>query len=328
MISEALFEQQNKRYAVLHFFRRYGTLLALGLTILIFSIFAPRFLTLLNFFNISRQIAVLFILGVAETYALIDGEIDLSIGQVAGIAGIIAAGVQSAGAPTAAALAVALAVGLTFGIANGIFIAKVRINSLITTIGIGQIAYGITFLYTKGAPITGLRDSFISFAAGKLFGVPFPLIIILVVFLMTDFHLRKTASGRLLYAVGYNPEASVMSGLKAERIKVISFAITGLFAGLGGFIIMARMGSGQPTAGPGHLGNAIAVGFLGASVLREGEFHTFGTLVGAIFVGILVNGLTLFNVPYFYQFIATGVVLLGAVMLAAAGKREQMITNL
>jgi ribose transport system permease protein len=328
MISGELLDRDSKRYFILRFFRKYGTLIAFGFTILVFSLFAPRFLTLLNFFNISRQIAVLFILGVAETYALIDGEIDLSIGQVAGISGIMAAGAQSAGAPTIVALVVALAVGLTFGIANGIVIAKVRINSLITTIAMGQIAYGINFLYTKGAPITGLRDSFIFFAAGKVFGIPFPLFIILGVFLITDYHLRRTASGRLLYAVGYNPEASVMSGLKAERIKVISFAITGILAGFGGFVIMARMGSGQPTAGPGHLGNAIAVGFLGASVLREGEFHTFGTLIGAIFVGILVNGLTLFNVPYFYQFIATGIVLLGAVMLAAAGKREQMITNL
>jgi ribose transport system permease protein len=328
MSSKKIADPENKRYAVLRFFRKYGTLVALGLTVLIFALFAPRFVSLLNFFNISRQIAVLFILGVAETYALIDGEIDLSIGQVAGIAGIMAAGAQSAGAPTMVALAVSLVVGLIFGIANGIIIAKVRINSLITTIGIGQIAYGINFLFTKGAPITGLSDSFIFVAAGKLFGIPFPLFIIIAVLLITDFHLRRTASGRLLYAVGYNPEASVMSGLKAERIKVISFAITGLLAGFGGFVIMARLGSGQPTAGPGYLGNAIAVGFLGASVLREGEFHTFGTLVGAIFVGVLVNGLTLFNVPYFYQFIATGVVLLGAVMLAAAGKREQMITNL
>jgi len=319
---------ENKRHTVLRFFRKYGTLVALGLTVLIFALFAPRFVSLLNFFNISRQIAVLFILGVAQTYALIDGEIDLSIGHVAGVAGIMAAGAQSAGAPTMVALVVALVMGLIFGIVNGIIIAKVRINSLITTIGIGQIAYGITFLYTKGAPITGLSDSFMFFAAGRLFGIPIPLYIILAVFLITDFHLRQTASGRLLYAVGYNPEASIMSGLKAERIKIISFAITGLLAGFAGFIIMARLGSGQPTAGPGYLGNAIAVGFLGASVLREGQFHTFGTLVGAIFVGVLVNGLTLFNVPYFYQYIATGVVLLGAVMLAAAGKREQMIKNL
>ena len=119
-----------------------------------------------------------------------------------------------------------------------------------------------------------------------------------------------------------------MSGLNAERIKTLSFAITGLLSGFAGFVIMARMGSGQPTAGPGHLGNAIAVGFLGASVLREGEFHSFGTLIGAMFVGILVNGLTLFNVPYFYQYISTGLVLLFAVVLASAGKHEGVISNL
>ena len=319
---------ESKRYSTLLFFRRYGTLIALGLVVMFFSISAPRFTTIINFYNIIRQITVLFILGAGETYALIDGEIDLSIGQVAGCAGILATGMQAAGAPTLLALIIALAVGLVFGFTNGIIVARLRINSLITTIAIGQIAYGITFLYTKGVPIIGLRESFIFFAAGKIFGIPTPFFIILAVFLLSDQHLRRTASGRRLYAVGYNPEASIMSGLNAERIKILSFMITGLLSGFAGFVIMARMGSGQPTAGPGHLGNAIAVGFLGASVLREGEFHTLGTLVGAMFVGILVNGLTLFNVPYFFQYIATGVVLLFAVILASAGKRERIITNL
>ena len=318
----------DTKYGTLVFLRRYGTLIALGIVVGVFSVSAPRFTSILNFYNFIRQITVLFILGAAETYALIDGEIDLSIGQVAGISGIFAAGAQAAGAPTLVALFVALAVGLALGLCNGIIIAKLRINSLITTIAVGQLAYGITFLYTKGAPIVGLRESFIFFAAGKIAGVPIPLFIILGVFLLTNHHLRRTISGRRLYAVGYNPEAAVMSGLNAERIKVLSFSITGLLAGFGGFVIMSRMGSGQPTAGPGHLGNAIAVGFLGASVLREGEFHIFGTLVGAMFVGILVNGLTLFNVQYFYQYISTALVLLVAVALASAGKRERIITNL
>lgn len=326
LVSQSL--DGSRKYRALHFLRRYGTLIALGMVVAVFSISAPRFTSLTNFYNIIRQITVLFILGVAETYALIDGEIDLSIGQVAGIAGIMATGVQAAGASTLVALVVALIVGLGFGCINGIVVAKLRINSLITTIAIGQIAYGITFFYTRGAPIIGLRDSFIFFAAGKILGIPTPLFIILAVFILSDHHLRRTISGRRLYAVGYNPEAAVMSGLNAERIKIISFTITGLLAGFGGFVIMARMGSGQPTAGPGHLGNAIAVGFLGASVLREGEFHTFGTLIGAMFVGILINGLTLFNVPYFYQYISTGLVLLFAVILASAGKRDRVITNL
>ncbi len=320
--------RENPKYKTLVFFRRYGTLIALGIVVGVFSFSAPRFTSLVNFYNIIRQITVLFILGVAETYALIDGEIDLSIGQVAGISGILAAGAQAAGAPTIIALLIALAVGLGFGFCNGTLIARLRINSLITTIAVGQLAYGLTFLYTKGAPIIGLRESFIFFAAGKIFGLPTPLFIILAVFLLTDYHLRRTISGRRLYAVGYNPEASVMSGLNAERIKTLSFAITGLLSGFAGFVIMARMGSGQPTAGPGHLGNAIAVGFLGASVLREGEFHSFGTLIGAMFIGILVNGLTLFNVPYFYQYISTGLVLLFAVVLASAGKHEGVISNL
>jgi len=291
--------------------------------IFIFSLLESKFFSITNFFNIARQIAVLFILGVAETYALIDGEIDLSIGWVAGIAGILAVGAQAEGYSTIVAILIALIVGLFFGLCNGFIVTIMGIDSFIATLGSGQIAYGLTFLYTKGAPVIGLKQSFIKLAAGKIFSIPIPLLIILIIFLITDYHLRNTSSGRFFYAIGYNTEASLMSGLNVKKLKILSFSITGLFSGIGGVLVMARLGSGQPTAGPGYLLNAIAVAYLGASVLKEGEFHIFGTLVGAIFIGIIINGLTILNVQYYYQFIATGLILLIAVGLASIGKRKQ-----
>jgi len=301
-------------------FRKYGTLVALVALICVFSLLEPRFFSLINFFNIVRQITVLFILGVASTYALINGEVDLSIGWVAGLAGILAVGAQAEGYSTFVAIIIALIIGLVFGLINGFTFAIFGIESFIATLGVGQIANGLIYLYTKGAPIIGLRESFIYLAAGKIFGVPFPLLIVLVIFLITDYHLRNTSTGRFLYAVGYNTEASLMSGLNVKRLKILSFTITGLFCGIGGVIIMARLGSGQPTAGPGNLLNAIAVSYLGASVLKEGEFHIFGTLVGAVFMGTIINGLTILNVQYYYQFLSTGILLLIAVGLA--GKKK------
>jgi len=303
--------------------RKYGTLAALVVIICVFSLLEPRFFSLTNFFNIIRQITVLFILGVAETYALINGEIDLSIGWVAGLAGILAVGAQAEGYSTFVAILIALIVGLIFGLCNGFIIAILGIESFIATLGVGQIANGLIFLYTKGAPLIGLRESFIYLAAGKIFGIPVPLLIVLVIFLITDYHLRYTSSGRFFYAVGYNSEASLMSGLNVKSLKILSFTIAGLLLGIGGVIIMARLGSGQPTAGPGYLLNAIAVSYLGASVLKEGEFHILGTLVGAVFIGTIINGLTILNVQYYYQFVATGMLLLLAVGLASMGKKKQ-----
>lgn len=315
-------EKKGKEFS-LSLLRKYGTLSALVSVMCVFSLLDIRFFSLTNFFNIVRQITVLFILGVAETYALINGEIDLSIGWVAGLAGILAVVAQAEGYSTFVSILIALIVGSLFGLCNGFIIAILGIESFITTLGIGQIANGLTFLYTKGAPVIGLRESFIYLAAGKIFGTPVPLLIILVVFLITDYHLRYTPSGRFFYAVGYNPEASLMSGLKVKSLKMLSFTIAGLLSGIGGVIIMARLGSGQPTAGPGYLLNSIAVAYLGASVLKEGEFHIFGTLVGAVFIGTIINGLTILNVQYYYQFIATGLLLLIAVGLASMGKKKQ-----
>lgn len=302
------------------FIKKYGTLIILAIIIGSLSIFVSNFFSFLNFFNIARQIAVLFVLGAAQTYALINGEIDLSIGSVAGFAGIMATGAQAAGCDTFTAILVGLIVGLVFGIGNGLIITIFKIDSLITTIGLGQIAYGLAFLYTKGRPITGLSDSFIWLATGKLYEIPIPLFIILIVFIITNFHLSSTPSGRFIYAVGYNRECSLMSGLNINLIKTLSFAITGLLSGLGGVMIMSRLASGQPTAGPGYLLNAITVAYLGASILKEGEFHMLGTFVGAVFIGVVVNGMTLLNIPYYYQFIATGIILITAVGLASAGK--------
>lgn len=317
-----LLKEKKGNEFLLSLLKKYGTLAALGAVICVFTLFEPRFFSLTNFFNITRQITVLFILGVAETYALIDGEIDLSIGWVAGFSGILAVAAQAEGYSTSMAILIALIVGLLFGLCNGFLIAIIGIESFIATLGLGQIANGLIFLYTKGAPVIGLGENFIYLSWGKISGIPVPLLIILVIFLITDYHLKYTSSGRFFYAIGYNAEASLMSGLSVKNLKILSFAITGLLCGVGGVIIMARLGSGQPTAGPGYLLNAIAVAYLGASVLKEGEFHIFGTLVGAVFIGIIINGLTILNVQYYYQFIATGLVLLIAVGLASMGRKK------
>jgi len=317
-----LLKEKKGNEFLLSLIRKYGTLTALVAVICVFSLLEPRFFSLTNFFNITRQITVLFVLGVAETYALISGEIDLSIGWVAGLAGILAVAAQAEGCSTLMAISIALAVGLLFGLCNGFIIAIIGIESFIATLGLGQIANGLIFLYTKGAPVIGLRESFMFLAAGKILGIPVPLLIILVIFLIADYHLKYTSSGRFFYAIGYNPEASLMSGLNVKNLKILSFAITGLLSGMGGVVIMARLGSGQPTAGPGYLLNAIAVAYLGASVLKEGEFHILGTLVGAVFIGTIINGLTILNVQYYYQFVATGLLLLIAVGLASMGKKS------
>jgi ribose/xylose/arabinose/galactoside ABC-type transport system permease subunit len=156
-----LLKEKKGNEFLLSLLKKYGTLAALGAVICVFTLFEPRFFSLTNFFNITRQITVLFILGVAETYALIDGEIDLSIGWVAGFSGILAVAAQAEGYSTSMAISIALMVGLLFGLCNGFLIAIVGIESFIATLGLGQIANGLIFLYTKGAPVIGLGENFI-----------------------------------------------------------------------------------------------------------------------------------------------------------------------
>jgi ribose transport system permease protein len=315
--------EQRLKTAFVIFLRKYGTVTAFLSVCLVFALIAPGFVRFDNLMNIIRQITVLFIVGTGLTYVLIAGEIDLSIGLVTGMAGVFVAGVLSNGGTTLAAVVAGILIGLAWGTVNAFIVNWMKIPSFISTLAVGTIARGITYFYTKGSPIFGgMGESFLWFANGYIWRIPVPALLMLILFLVTYYHLNQTVSGRQLYAVGSNLEASAMSGIRVRRVKTLAFAISGITGGFASVVLTARLASGQPTAGGSYLLDGLATAFVGATVVKEGEFHVPGTLVGALIIGVLNNGLTLLNMPYYFQDIVKGVVLIGAVAMTVLGRAK------
>ena len=316
-------EKENIESPILIFFRKYGTISGFILISLIFVFISPGFVRFNNIMNIIRQITVLFIVGTGLTYVLIAGEIDLSIGLVTGMVGVFVAGVMANGGGTFQALVTGLLIGCLAGLINAFIVNKMRIPSFIGTLAIGTIARGVSYFYTKGSPVFGgMGDSFLWFAQGYIWIIPVPAFIIAGLFIITSYHLSQTVSGRYLYAVGSNLEASAMSGIRILRVKTTAFMISGLMGGVAAIVLTARLASGQPTAGGNYLLDGLATAFVGATVIKEGEFHVPGTLVGALIIGVLNNGLTLLNMPYYFQDIVKGLVLIGAVAMTSLSKER------
>jgi ribose transport system permease protein len=305
------------------FLRRYGTLTGFLVVSIIFSFISPGFIKFGNLMNIIRQITVLFMVGTGLTYVLLAGEIDLSIGLVTGMISVFIAGALAAGYGVTVAIVTAVLIGALCGLINAFVVNKLKIPSFIGTLAIGTIAKGINYLYTKGSPIFGgMDDSFLWFAQGYIWKIPVPGFFIVALFIISYYHLNQTVSGRYLYAVGSNIEASAMSGIRVLRIKTLAFTISGVVAGIAAVILTARLASGQPTAGANYLLDGLATAFVGATVIKEGEFHVPGTLIGALIIGVLNNGLTLLNTPYYFQDIVKGVVLILAVAMTSFGKAK------
>ncbi|CAM3370063.1 ribose ABC transporter permease [Hydrogenibacillus schlegelii] len=300
---------------ILERLRRSGPLLGLIVLSVALALTTPHFLTVNNILNVLRQVSINALIALGMTFVILTGGIDLSVGSMLALSGALAAGMIHGGVPAALAVALALFAGAAMGAANGVLVARGRLAPFIVTLATMTVYRGLTLVYTDGRPITGLGDAFGVIGRGYLFDLPLPVLWLGLGFAGSYLLLNSTVFGRHVYAVGGNEEAALHSGVATDRIKIWVYTISGLTAAAGGIILTSRLNSAQPTAGMGYELDAIAAVVLGGTSLSGGRGTLGGTLVGALIIGVLNNGLNLLNVSSFYQQVVKGAVILLAVLL-------------
>ncbi|NDL64853.1 ribose ABC transporter permease [Acerihabitans arboris] len=295
------------------------SLIALLVLIAVVSSMSSNFFTLNNLFNILQQTSVNAIMAVGMTLVILTAGIDLSVGSLLALTGAVAASVVGLEMNVLAAVATSLALGAAIGAVTGLIVAKGKVQAFIATLVMMLLLRGITMVYTNGSPVnTGFSDAadaFGWFGIGRPLGVPTPVWIMAVVFLAAWYMLHHTRLGRYIYALGGNEAATRLSGISVDRVKIIVYALCGLLASLAGVIEVARLSSAQPTAGTGYELDAIAAVVLGGTSLSGGKGRIMGTLIGALILGFLNNGLNLLSVSSYYQMIVKAVVILLAVLV-------------
>ncbi|MGV3344649.1 ribose ABC transporter permease [Enterobacteriaceae bacterium LUAb1] len=293
--------------------------IALLILIVVVSSLSPNFFTLNNLFNILQQTSVNAIMAVGMTLVILTSGIDLSVGSLLALTGAVAASVVGMEVNALAAVGASLALGAAVGGLTGVIVAKGKVQAFIATLVMMLLLRGITMVYTNGSPIsTGFSDNadlFGWFGIGRPLGVPVPVWLMALVFLLAWYMLHHTRLGRYIYALGGNEAATRLSGINVNRVKIIVYSLCGLLAALASTIEVARLSSAQPTAGTGYELDAIAAVVLGGTSLAGGKGRVMGTLVGALILGFLNNGLNLLGVSSYYQMIVKAVVILLAVLV-------------
>ena len=314
----------SRTKAALGLFARYATIVGLLAMIAAFAVLSPRaFPTVNNFTNVLNQASLAMIIAAGLTLAVVVGELDLSIGFAASLHGILVTGlIVSSKLPIPVAVLVVLAAGALIGLVNGLIVTKVRVNSVIATLGVGTILTGLAFAYSAGVPIVaGVPEAFLQLSLGRwLYGIPNNIVVTALVVGGLWVLVEKTALGQEIQAVGGNPAAARLAGIDVDRIKILGFVISGTCAALTGILLASRLGSGTASAADSYLLTAFAAVFLGSATLRDGEFHVLGTLIGALIIAFGFNGLNIFGAPTFSQYVLQGAILIVAVGLSSLGR--------
>lgn len=310
-------ENVKRKFEYKELLSKLGPLLALIVLIIFVSILSPSFLSLTNLMNLMRQVSTNALIAFGMTFVIITGGIDLSVGSTLALSSAIMAGMIVNGIDPLIAMTVSLITGFVLGAVNGLLITKGKLVPFIATLATMTIYRGATLVLTDGKPITGLDETFIFqfMGRGYFFGIPFPIVITLVVFALLFVLLHKMSFGRKTFAIGGNEKASFIAGVKSNKIKVFVYSISGVLASLAGIILTSRLNSAQPTAGESYEMDAIASVVLGGTSMSGGKGRIFGTLIGALIIGTLNNGLNLLGVSTFYQQIVKGIVIIIAVLI-------------
>lgn len=297
-----------------------GPLLALLALCALVSILSPVFLTTSNLLNVLVQAAVVSVLAAGVNFAILTGGIDLSVGSVLGLVGVLIAAAYKATGSVFLAVAAALVLGFALGLFNGLMVTVGRIPSFIATLGTMSIARGLAFVFTQGRPISSFPASFRALGAGEVWGIPIPIIVVFVVYAVAHYVLTQTPYGRAIYAIGSNEEAARLSGVNVGWYKTAAFGISGLLAGLAAIMFTGRINSAHPLAGNGYELDAIAAVVIGGTSLSGGEGRVWGTFVGALIMGVIRNGLNLLMVDSYWQQVVIGAVIVIAVLLDRRGR--------
>ena len=318
------------------FLARFAPLIFLLLLMLVFSIMEPRFLSSVNLFNVMRQVSITGLLAIGMTFVILTAGIDLSIGSLLAFAGLVAAAVAKGGMEDRftvgdetigygwqlAALA-AIVVGLLGGLLQGVAITKLKVPAFVVTLGGMSVFRGAALLFASGGPISGFQPDYTWWGQGRILSVPVPVIIFLVAAVIAHVVLSYTRYGRQVYAVGGNPEAARLAGVNVNFVIASVYVIMGFFAGLGAFVLSARLNSAEAVAGTGYELTVIASVVIGGTSLFGGSGSIFGTVIGTILIGVLLNGLVLMNVNSYIQQIIIGVIIVLAVAFDTFAKSRR-----
>ena len=315
--------QQTVARFLTHHIRQLGTLLGLLLLCAILGSLSPYFLTRQNLMNVLQQTSINAIVAVGMTFVIISAGIDLSVGSVLAFAGVVMATAIKAGLPLAVAIAAGLVTGALCGLVNGLLITRGKIPPFIATLGMMSVARGAALLFTNGRPVSGFTSEFRTLATGKFLIFPMPVILMVAVYLAGHFLLTRTKVGRYTYALGGNEEATQLSGVDVYFHKTVAYTLSGLTSGIAAVVLTARLNSAQPIAGLMYELDAIAATVIGGTSLMGGEGTLVGTLIGALIMGVLRNGLNLLEVSSFLQQIVIGSVIIVAVLVDATLKRQR-----
>lgn len=301
-------------------------LIALLLMIVAMTLLSDNFATQDNLFNVMRQVSVNLCISVGMTLVILTGGIDLSVGSILAFSGAVAAGLYKSGIEWGGAdlfigftffgaILAALLVGGVLGWFNGLMITRFKVPPFVATLAMLTMARGFTMLYTNGFPITGLGESFGYLGTGWFLGIPMPVWVSLGVIAIFAFLIRKSRTGRYVYAIGGNEKATRLSGINVNRVKIIVYTLAGVLSAVAGLLVTARLDSAQPNAGTGYELDSIAAVVIGGTSLSGGKGSIVGTVIGALIIGVLNNGLVLLNVSPFWQQVIKGLVILLAVIL-------------
>jgi inositol transport system permease protein len=315
---------------------RFAPLIFLIALMIIFAVLEPRFMSSVNLFNVMRQVSITGLLAIGMTFVILTAGIDLSIGSLLAFAGLVAAAVAKGGMQDRftvgdgmigwgwelAALA-AIAVGVCGGFLQGLAITRLKVPPFVVTLGGMSVFRGAALLFAAGGPISGFQPDFTWWGQGRIGPVPVPVIIFLVAALLAHIALRYMRYGRQVYAVGGNPEAARLSGLNVNWVICSVYVIMGFFAGLGAFVLSARLNSAEAVAGTGYELTVIASVVIGGTSLFGGVGTIFGTVIGSILIGVLLNGLVLMNVSSYIQQIIIGVIIVLAVAFDTFAKSRR-----
>jgi ribose transport system permease protein len=308
--------------------RRFGPALALVALAGAMSVLSPHFLSVDNLLNVFRQSAVNSLLALGQLAVIITAGIDLSVGSILGFCCVVSALAVKAGIPPGLAIVVALATGTVLGSVNGLLLTRLRLpHPFIPTLGMMNVARGLALVISGGFPISELPPSFRFAGAGSVAGIPAPVILVLLLCGVFSLFLRRTTAGRDIYAIGGNRQAALLSGVPVDARLVMVYAISGFTAGAGAVVLAGRMNSGFPLAGTGGELDSIAAVIIGGASFFGGVGTVSGTLVGALIMGVLRNGLNLLGVSAYWQTVVVGVVIVAAVWVdvvrARAGARTK-----
>ncbi|WP_409025614.1 ribose ABC transporter permease [Gallibacterium anatis] len=308
----------NKQFNLKEFLIEQRSIIALLVLIAIVSSISPNFFTIDNLLNILRQTSVNAIIAVGMTFVILTAGIDLSVGSILALTGAVAASLVNMELSIFVVIPLVLLFGTLLGGISGVIVAKGKVQAFIATLVTMTLLRGVTMVYTDGRPISlgfsDVADQFSFLGTGYLLGIPFPIWLMAIIFIVAWYLLKHTPIGRYIYALGGNEAATSLSGINIDKVKIFVYAVSGLLATVAGLIVTSRLSSAQPTAGVSYELDAIAAVVVGGTSLMGGKGRITGTLIGALIIGFLNNALNLLNISSYYQMIAKSIVILLAVL--------------